>query len=241
MNTANSVPARRMTTAQAVVATLAANEVDTVFCLPGVQNDHLFDALHQAQNSIRTIHTRHEQATAYMALGAAMATGKPQVYTVVPGPGFLNTTAALSTAYACNAPVMALVGQIPAAAIGRGYGLLHEIPDQLAIMRGLTKHAERVRGPAEAPGVVAEAFRQMRAGRPRPVALECAIDVWNRAADVVIPAHPALPAPTPIDSDAIARAAAMLAKAERPLIVVGGGAQDAAPRSPRWPTCSRRR
>ena len=227
MNTANSVPARRMTTAQAVVATLAANEVDTVFCLPGVQNDHLFDALHQAQNSIRTIHTRHEQATAYMALGAAMATGKPQVYTVVPGPGFLNTTAALSTAYACNAPVMALVGQIPAAAIGRGYGLLHEIPDQLAIMRGLTKHAERVRGPAEAPGVVAEAFRQMRAGRPRPVALECAIDVWNRAADVVIPAGPALAAPLPIDSDAIARAAAMLAKAARPLIVVGGGAQDA--------------
>ncbi len=227
MNSANGAQPRRMTTAQAVVATLAANEIDTVFCLPGVQNDHLFDALHQAQNSIRPIHTRHEQATAYMALGAAMATGKPQVYSVVPGPGFLNTTAALSTAYACNAPVMALVGQIPAAAIGRGYGLLHEIPDQLAIMRGLTKHAARVRGPAEAPGVVAEAFRQMREGRPRPVALECAIDVWNRAADVVVPAGPALPDPAPIDSDAVGRAAALLAKAERPLIVVGGGAQDA--------------
>ncbi|MCC6718439.1 MAG: TPP-binding protein [Acetobacteraceae bacterium] len=216
-----------MTTAQAVVATLAANDVDTIFCLPGVQNDHLFDALHQAQNSIRPIHTRHEQATAYMALGAAMATGKPQVYSVVPGPGFLNTTAALSTAYACNAPIMALVGQIPAAAIGRGYGLLHEIPDQLAIMRGLTKHAARIRGPAEAPGIVAEAFRQMRDGRPRPVALECAIDVWNRPADVLIPAGPALPAAPPIDTDAIARAAALLAKAERPVIVVGGGAQDA--------------
>jgi len=229
MTSANGAQPRRMTTAQAVVASLVANQVDTVFCLPGVQNDHLFDALHQARNSIRPIHTRHEQATAYMALGAAMATGKPQVYTVVPGPGFLNTTAALSTAYACNAPVMALIGQIPAASIGRGYGLLHEIPDQLAIMRGLTKHAARIRGPAEAPALVAEAFRQMREGRPRPVALECAIDVWNRAADVAVPAGPAMPEPLPIDSDAIARAATMLAKAERPLIVVGGGAQDASP------------
>ena len=149
-------PARRMNTAQAAVATLFANGVDTLFCLPGVQNDHLFDALHQAQNSLRPIHTRHEQGTAYMALGAAMASGLPQVYSVVPGPGFLNTTAALSTAYACNAPIMALVGQIPAATIGRGYGLLHEIPDQLAIMRGLTKYAARIRGPAEAPGLVGE-------------------------------------------------------------------------------------
>ena len=229
MTSANSAQAQRMTTAQAVVGTLVANEIDTVFCLPGVQNDHLFDALHAARNSIRPIHTRHEQATAYMALGAAMATGKPQVYTVVPGPGFLNTTAALSTAYACNAPVMALIGQIPAAAIGRGYGLLHEIPDQLAIMRGLTKHAARIRGPAEAPALVGEAFRQMRDGRPRPVALECAIDVWNRAADVVLPAGPTLPEPLAIDSDAIGRAAALLARAERPLIVVGGGAQDASP------------
>ena len=97
MSTTSAAPARRMTTAQAVVATLAANEVDTVFCLPGVQNDHLFDALHQAQSGIRTIHTRHEQAAAYMALGAAIATGKPQVYAVVPGPGFLNTTAARRT------------------------------------------------------------------------------------------------------------------------------------------------
>ena len=97
MSTTSAAPARRMTTTQAVVATLAANEADTVFCLPGVQNDHLFYALHQAQNTIHTRHTRHEHATAYLALGAAMATGKPQVYTVVPGPGFLNTTAARRT------------------------------------------------------------------------------------------------------------------------------------------------
>ena len=180
--------ARRMTTGEAAVESLIANGIDQVFCLPGVQNDYLFDALHGAQDRIRTVHTRHEQGAAYMALGAAMASGRPAAYAVVPGPGFLNTTGALCTAYAVNAPVLALVGQIPAAAIGRGYGLLHEIPDQLGTMRSLTKYADRITAPHEAPLKVTEAFRQMLSGRPRPVGLECPIDVWSRRAPVAIPA-----------------------------------------------------
>jgi acetolactate synthase-1/2/3 large subunit len=220
--------AQRMTTAEAVVQGLARNGIDTVFCLPGVQNDHLFDAFHKAQDKLRLIHTRHEQGAGYMALGAALATGKPAVYSVVPGPGFLNTTAALCTAYACNAPVLALVGQIQAAAIGRNLGFLHELPDQLAVMRALTKWAERISGPAEAPARTREAFRQMRAGRPRPVALECPIDVWSRAASVV-PLAAAEPDPIAVDLDGVAAAAELLGAAEQPLIVVGGGAQDAGP------------
>ncbi|HET8997139.1 MAG TPA: thiamine pyrophosphate-binding protein, partial [Acetobacteraceae bacterium] len=192
---------QRMSTGEAAVASLEANGIDTVFCLPGVQNDYLFDALHGAQDRIRAIHTRHEQGAAYMALGAAMATGKPAVYAVVPGPGFLNTTGALCTAYAVNAPVLAMVGQIPAAAIGRGYGLLHEIPDQLGTMRSLSKYAERIRAPHEAPLKVNEAFRQMMSGRPRPAALECAIDVWSRRAPVAIPAA-AQADPMPVDPEA---------------------------------------
>jgi len=219
---------RRMTTGEAAVATLIQNGIDTVYCLPGVQNDHLFDALYGAQNQIRPIHTRHEQGAAYMALGDAMARGKPAVYAVVPGPGFLNTTAALSTAYAVNAPVLALVGQIPAAAIGRGYGLLHEIPDQIGVMRGLTKYADRIHAPHDAPLKVNEAFRQMRTDRPRPAALECALDVWARRAPVGIPA--AVPVETPaIDPDLLSRAAKLLGEAKNPLIIVGGGAQDAGP------------
>ncbi|HSU04615.1 MAG TPA: thiamine pyrophosphate-dependent enzyme [Acetobacteraceae bacterium] len=217
---------QRMTTGEATVASLAANGIDTLFCLPGVQNDYLFDALHKAQDRIRAIHTRHEQGAAYMALGAAMASGRPTAYAVVPGPGFLNTTAALCTAYAVNAPVLALVGQIPAAMIGRGYGQLHEIPDQLAVMRGLTKWADRIRAPHEAPAKITEAFRQMQSGRRRPAAIECAIDVWSRAAPVALqPA--AKPEQIPVDTDAAARAAKLLGEANRPLIVVGGGAQDA--------------
>src|SRR5436189_5877728 len=137
----------QMTTAEALVASLMAHGLDTIYALPGVQNDHLFDALFKAQDRIRTIHTRHEQGAAYMALGAALATGKPQTFAVVPGPGLLNASAALLTAYAMNAPVLALIGQIPDADIGRGFGHLHEIRDQAGIIGRLVGHCARIRGP----------------------------------------------------------------------------------------------
>ena len=216
-----------LSTAQVVVSMLEVNGIDTLYCLPGVQNDPFFDALYDRTNAIRPIHARHEQACAYMALGHAMATGKPSAYVVVPGPGFLNTTAALSTAYAVNAPVFALTGQIQQAMIGRNVGLLHELPDQLSIMRGLTKWADRLRSPADAPGMVNEAFRRLLSGRQRPVALECAMDTWARRAPVELIAAPAQADPCPVDEEAVERAARLLGGAERPMIVVGGGAQAA--------------
>ena len=216
-----------LTTAQTVVSMLEVNGIDTLFCLPGVQNDPFFDALYDRTNAIRPIHARHEQACAYMALGYAMASGKPSAYVVVPGPGFLNTTAALSTAYAVNAPVLALTGQIQQSMIGRNVGLLHELPDQLAIMRGLTKWADRIPSPSAAPGLVNEAFRRLLSGRQRPVALECAMDTWARRAPVELIGTAALADPCPVDEDAVERAARLLGGAQRPMIVVGGGAQGA--------------
>src|SRR5580704_9037169 len=198
-----------LTTAQAVVSMLEVNGIDTIFCLPGVQNDPFFDALYDRTNAIRPIHARHEQACAYMALGYAMASGAPSAYVVVPGPGFLNTTAALSTAYAVNAPVLALTGQIQQA------------------MRGLTKWADRIHAPAEAPGLLNEAFRRLLSGRRRPVGLECAMDTWARKAPVEMISTPAEADPCPVDEDAVERAAKLLGGAHRPLIVVGGGAQGA--------------
>jgi acetolactate synthase I/II/III large subunit len=221
--------ATRMTTAEATVAALVAHGIDTIYALPGVHNDALFDALFKAGDRIRTIHTRHEQGAAYLALGAALATGKPQVYSVVPGPGLLNSSAALLTAYGMNAPVLALVGQIPQSAIGRGVGHLHEIRDQAGIIARLVDFSARIRAPAQAPALVARALRAMRTGRPGPAVLECAIDVWGRSALVSAPAPPLPSAPQePIDEDALADAAKRLAAAKRPLIVAGGGAQDAA-------------
>jgi acetolactate synthase-1/2/3 large subunit len=217
----------RMTTAEAALAALIAHGVDTVYALPGVHNDHLFDALFKAGDAIRNIHTRHEQGAAYMALGAALATAKPQIYTVVPGPGLLNSSAALLTAYGMNAPVLGLIGQIAQAAIGRGFGHLHEIRDQAGIIERLVDFSARIREPAEAAPLVAQAMQAMASGRRGPAVLECAIDVWGRSAPlrpIVTPATPPEPA---IDHDAIEDAARRLGAAKRPLIVCGGGAQGA--------------
>ena len=219
--------AARMTTAEATVGALIAHGVETVYALPGVHNDHLFDALFKAGDRIGTIHTRHEQGAAYMALGAALATGRPQVYTVVPGPGLLNSAAALLTAHGMNAPVLALIGQIAQSAIGRGLGHLHEIRDQAGIINRLVDHSVRIRAPTQAAGLIAAAFRAMRTGRPGPAVLECAIDVWGRDAPVDAIAAPVPTAQPPLDEDAIRDAAKRLAAAKRPLIVAGGGAQDA--------------
>jgi acetolactate synthase-1/2/3 large subunit len=217
----------RMRTADAVVESLLQHGIDTLYCLPGVHNDHLFDALHAADGRIRVIHTRHEQTAAYMALGAALATGRPQAFSVVPGPGLLNASAALLTAYGQYAPVLALVGQIPSFAIDHGHGHLHEIPDQLGLLRHITKFAARIGTAHDAPVLIDAALRAATTGRPGPVALECAIDTWAAMGEVEFPAiHPT--APPPVDAVAVQRAAELLGKAERPLIMVGSGALDAA-------------
>src|SRR5215510_15067939 len=218
----------RMTTAEATVATLLAHGLDTVYALPGVHNDFLFDALAKASNRLRTVHSRHEQGAAYMALGAALATNKPQVYAVVPGPGLLNSGAALLTAYGMNAPVLAMIGQIRHDDIGRGFGHLHEILDQAGIIRRLVDHCALIRDAGEAPARVAAAMRAMLSGRPGPAALECAIDVWGRESDATIVA-PLPPEEPEIDEDAVLAAARRLGAAKHPLIVCGGGAQGAAP------------
>lgn len=218
----------RMTTAEAVIESLLAHGIDTLFALPGVHNDHLFDAAHKASDRIRVIHPRHEQTAAYMALGAALVTGKPQAFAVVPGPGVLNASAALLLANAMGAPVIALAGQIPSFAIDQGHGHLHEIHDQIGLLRHITKKAERIRSPREASERVAWAIAMATSGRPGAVALECAIDVWGEAADVTLTA-PFVHTPPCADALAIRLAADILARASRPLIVVGGGVLDAGP------------
>jgi acetolactate synthase I/II/III large subunit len=111
----------RMTGGEAIVDSLLRHGIDTVFGLPGVQTYGLFDAFARSSNRLRLINARHEQGTAYMALGYACATGRPAVFAVVPGPGVLNTMAALATAWGVNAPVLCLTGQVPGPMIGRGH------------------------------------------------------------------------------------------------------------------------
>ena len=218
---------KKLTGGEAITQSLIKLGVDTIFALPGLQNDYLFNALHASQDNIRVIHTRHEQGAAYMALGYALSLDKPGIYAVVPGPGFLNTTAALSTAYATNAKVLCLTGQIPSEAIGKNIGLLHEIPDQLGILQRLTKWAAQVERTEDAPRLLTEAFSQLLSNRPRPVGLEVPMDVLVRQAEVDLTIVEPNGATPKLDLDAIDKAAHLLGNAKNPMIFVGGGAMNA--------------
>ena len=105
-----------MTGGKAIVKSLQLYGIDTLFGIPGVELDQLFVALYDEREAIRVIANRHEQGCAYMAFGYAQSSGRVGAYAVVPGPGLLNSSAALATAYACNAPVLCITGQVPIAA-----------------------------------------------------------------------------------------------------------------------------
>jgi acetolactate synthase I/II/III large subunit len=215
-----------MTGADAVVDVLVKRGVSTLFGLPGVQLDPLFNAFYDARSRLRVINARHEQGVAYMALGFAQATGRPGVYACVPGPGFLNTTAALSTAYACHAPVLALLGQVATEEIGAGHGVLHELPDQTAIVRGLTRWNGLALSPDDAPRLVSNAFARLEAGQA-PAAVELPADVLRlpltsddaRETETLVPQQ--------VDPHAIAEAIRLLEGANRSMIIVGSGAINA--------------
>ena len=213
-----------LTTGDVMAESLVAHGVDTVFGIPGAHMYDLNDALARRQDRLRFITTRHEQGAGYMAFGYAKSTGRVGAYTVVPGPGVLNSGAALCTAYGATSPVLCLTGNIMANLIGQGRGQLHELPDQLALLRGLTKWAERINHPTEAGQVMAEAFRQLRSGRVRPVAVEAPWDVFGMKAQVT-PVAPLAPIPPPQpDPAALDAALALIAAAKRPMICVGAGA-----------------
>ncbi|WP_298273243.1 thiamine pyrophosphate-dependent enzyme [uncultured Bradyrhizobium sp.] len=210
---------------EAIVNGLVAHGVDTVFGLPGAQIYGLFDAFHQAQ--LKVIGARHEQACGYMAFGYARSSGRPGVFSVVPGPGVLNASAALLTAFGCNEPVLCLTGQVPTQFLGKGRGHLHEMPDQLATLRTFVKWADRIEYPDNAPALVSRAFQEMLSGRRGPASLEMPWDVFTQRTQVtaVKPFDP-LPAPQP-DPDRIKQAADLIAGSKAPMIFVGSGAIEA--------------
>ena len=214
-----------MTGGEAIVSGLAAHGIDTVFGLPGAQVYGLFDAFHQAQ--LKVIGARHEQACGYMAFGYARSSGRPGVFSVVPGPGVLNAGAAMLTAFGCNEPVLCLTGQVPTEFLGKGRGHLHEMPDQLATLRSFVKWAERIEYPDAAPTAVARAFQEMLSGRRGPAALEMPWDVFTQRTETGSAiVFDRFPAPLP-DPDRIKQAAALIAASKTPMIFVGSGAIEA--------------
>lgn len=215
------------TIAQHILDGMRATGIRQLFCLPGVQNDPFFDAVVDARDWLEVIVTRHEQGCAYMAMGAAQATGRPTAMCVVPGPGLLNASAGLSSACGGGARVLAVVGQIHSPLLGRGFRVLHELDDQPAVLAQVTKHAAIVRDADLAAEQIQGALDALVSGTPRPVAIEVPADMWARpAAGVVGAGRRTMPS---IDLDAVDAAAAKMRAATNPLIWVGTGAQDAAP------------
>ena len=214
-----------MNGAQALARSLAREGVEVIFALPGVQIMDAFDALYH-EPSIRLVLVRHEQSAAYMADGYARTTGKPGVALVVPGPGALNTTAAIGTAYATSSPVLLVSGQIDSPSLGQNRGALHEIAEQLDVFEHLTKWRHRTTEGAEIPDMVHTAMEHLTTGRPRPVEIEVPWDVLPRDAEVELAEREVFPKARP-SPESLREASALLARAERPLIWAGGGAREA--------------
>lgn len=211
----------RMTGGEAVVRSLAAHNVDTVFGIPGTHNLAIYDALREA-TGIRHILARHEQGAAFMADGYARASGEIGVCVSTTGPAALNTLASLGTAFSDSSPVLCIASQIPAEGIGLDKGYLHECQDQLGSFAPVTKWRARADTVESIPGVMREAFAQMQSGRPRPTAVEVPCDTLDAYDDVTIPAPAAVDRPAP-DPERVEQAARLLKTARRPVIWTGGG------------------
>jgi len=211
----------RMTGGEALIHCLYNEGVRVIFGLPGVQMYHAVIPILDYPD-MKFITTRHEQATTYMADGYARASGKVGVSMIVPGPGLQNASAGITNAYAASAPVLIISGQIPRDSISKNIGMLHEINDQLDIVRPITKWQARVMEATNIPSAVQESFYQLRTGRPRPVEIEIPPEALAElaAVDTYQPAD--IPYP-PIDGGAIEEAAEVIAGSKNPVIWAGGG------------------
>ncbi|HEX4359451.1 MAG TPA: 5-guanidino-2-oxopentanoate decarboxylase [Pseudonocardia sp.] len=210
---------------QALVAALHGHGVDTVFGIPGTHNLTAFAAL--AEYGIRTVLTRHEQGAGYAADGYARVSGRPGVCLTTSGPAILNAAAAAAQAWSDSVPVLFVSPGLPTDHPGLGNGYLHEVRDQRAALGSIVAYSHRVGSVAEIPRAVAAAFAAMTGGRPRPVHLEIPLDLLEATA----PVEPVAPVPlaraVPPAAE-LAEAARLLAAAERPVLLVGGGAKAAA-------------
>jgi acetolactate synthase-1/2/3 large subunit len=212
------------TVGEALAVALRRAGVGTVFGIPGVHTIELYRGLGAA--GIRHVTPRHEQGAGFMADGYARATGRPGAAFVITGPGVTNILTPMAQARADSVPMLVVSGVNARPSLGRGLGHLHELPDQLALVRGVAVAAFHLDAPAALGDVVGAALMRLGSGRPGPVHLQVPLDVMGMEAPAIgaLPAPPAPPAPDPA---LIAEAAARLARARAPVILAGGGARGA--------------
>lgn len=208
----------------AVVETLAAHGVDTIFGIPGTHNLELYR--HFEANGVRAVTPRHEQGAGYAAEAYARVSGRPGVVVTTSGPGLTNAMTAAATAYAESQPVLLVSSGMPTGAEGRDLGQLHEAKNASGAMDQLVAWSRRVGSADEAASAVTEALRGFTGQRPRPVHIEIPVDVLEQTWTGE-PCVGETVAPPVADPAAVRRVADLLAGADRPLIIAGGGAVDA--------------
>lgn len=204
-----------------VVEALRAAGVRHVFGIPGVHNLAVYDALLR-QAEIAHVLARHESGAAFMADGYARASGEIGVCLVTTGPGATNTLTPLVESYAGSIPVLVVMSDVASHLVGRDLGALHEVPNQIECFRPVTRMAEALMRADDIPSAIAGAIDLLRTGRPGPVAISIPNDFLTARVDARPPAAPAGRRPPCRVAD-IAEAARRLERAERPLVIAGGG------------------
>ncbi|MEM4862174.1 MAG: biosynthetic-type acetolactate synthase large subunit [Candidatus Nezhaarchaeales archaeon] len=208
--------------AEAIVRSLKREGVKVIFGIPGGAVLPLYDALYDSD--IRHILGRHEQCVAHMADGYARASGKPGVCIATSGPGATNLVTGLATAYMDSSPVVALTGQVARHMIGRD---AFQEADIIGIVTPITKYCFQITSAKEIPKVFKTAFIIASTRRPGPVLIDIPVDVQREQAEIVftdeLDTKGYDPNPPRVDIDKVKKAAEVLAEAERPLILSGGG------------------
>jgi 5-guanidino-2-oxopentanoate decarboxylase len=213
------------TCGEALVALLEDYGIDTVFGIPGVHTIELYRGL--GDRSLRHVLSRHEQGAGFMADGYARATGRPAACFLISGPGLTNAATPIAQAYSDSQPMVVVTSTNMRSEIGKGWGPFHELRNQRLIAEQFCAYAGQAWGPEDIPDIVAQAYAAMSTGRPRPVYIEIPRDILALPAtgDWSVRRPGARPGPVLTEIEA---AAGMLAAAERPLLLVGAGASDAA-------------
>lgn len=209
------------TVGERLIEGLAARGVEVVFGIPGVHTVELYRGLSNAP--VRHVTGRHEQGCVFMADGYARVSGKPGVAFLITGPGLTNGLTGMAQARADSIPLLVVTGVNRRASLGRGLGLLHELPDQQAMVLPLCP-TFRVETPADLAPVLDAAWAAMTTGRPGPVHVEVPTDVMPMLCD---PLPPPAVLPSPVVADGLQAAAAALNAAGRVVILAGGGAKGA--------------
>jgi acetolactate synthase-1/2/3 large subunit len=193
-----------------------------IFGMPGSHATTIYDAIGR-QDALKTVLIRNEQAAAFAADGFARVSGRPGVVCTTAGPGATNALSGIAECWADSVPVLLLAGQVNSTTIDHECGNYHEI-DLETIFRPATKWCGTVRRTDQIPALLGRAFEAMICGRPRPAALFLPQDLMRESCPVSAEflAFPPCPEPA-VPAAAIAQAAIMLAEADRPIILAGGG------------------